>query len=97
MPTDYRNFLALSYEELEELNLKAKSDRMNRVAADEVRACVPAAAADREQEARHLLVLAHFADLHVGGEVADEVHAVHGVKVDRRLSRKVHSFVIFHG
>ncbi len=37
MSTDYRNFLALSYEELEELNLKAKSDRMNRVPADEVR------------------------------------------------------------
>src|ERR1700722_19807139 len=34
---NYRNFLALSYEELEELNLKAKSDRLNRVAADEIR------------------------------------------------------------
>jgi len=33
----YRNFLALSYEELEELNLKAKSDRLNRVAPDEIR------------------------------------------------------------
>jgi glutamine synthetase len=37
MPTDYRNFLALSYEELEELNLAAKADRASRVAADEVR------------------------------------------------------------
>ena len=32
MSTEYRNFLALSYEELEELNLPAKADRTNRVA-----------------------------------------------------------------
>jgi glutamine synthetase len=37
MSTDYRNFLALSYAELEDLNLAAKADRTNRVAADEVR------------------------------------------------------------
>jgi glutamine synthetase len=37
MNTEYRNFLALSYEELEERNLEAKADRANRVAADEVR------------------------------------------------------------
>ena len=37
MSTDYRNFLALSYEELEELNLQAKADRANRVAAGEIR------------------------------------------------------------
>jgi glutamine synthetase len=37
MPTDYRNFLALSYEQLEELNLEAKADRSNRVAAHEIR------------------------------------------------------------
>lgn len=37
MSTDYRNFLALSYAELEELNLAAKADRMNRVNADEIR------------------------------------------------------------
>ena len=37
MPTDYRNFLALSYEELEELNLTAKADRASRMAADEIR------------------------------------------------------------
>jgi glutamine synthetase len=37
MSTEYRNFLALSYEELEELNLKAKSDRLSRVSADEIR------------------------------------------------------------
>ncbi len=37
MSTDYRNFLALSYEELEELNLAAKADRANRAAADDVR------------------------------------------------------------
>ena len=36
MSTEYRNFLALSYSELEELNLQAKADRMSRVAADEV-------------------------------------------------------------
>jgi glutamine synthetase len=35
MSTEYRNFLALSYEELEERNLEAKADRANRVAADE--------------------------------------------------------------
>jgi len=37
MSTDYRNFLALSYEELEELNLAAKADRASRVAADQIR------------------------------------------------------------
>ena len=37
MPADYRNFLALSYEELEAKNLEAKADRANRVALDEIR------------------------------------------------------------
>jgi glutamine synthetase len=37
MSTDYRNFLALSYEELEAKNLEAKADRANRVAAGEIR------------------------------------------------------------
>jgi glutamine synthetase len=37
MPTEQRNFLALSYEELEELNLKAKEERKNRVPVDKVR------------------------------------------------------------
>jgi glutamine synthetase len=34
MSTEYRNFLALPYEELEELNLNAKAERASRVAAD---------------------------------------------------------------
>ena len=37
MSTEYRNFLALSYGELEELNLQAKADRVNRVSPDEIR------------------------------------------------------------
>lgn len=37
MSTDYSNFVALSYEELEELNLRAKAERSNRVAVDEIR------------------------------------------------------------
>jgi glutamine synthetase len=37
MSTEYRNFLALPYGELEELNLQAKSDRINRVPTDEIR------------------------------------------------------------
>jgi glutamine synthetase len=37
MSTEYRDFLALSYTELEELNLQAKADRLNRVAASEIR------------------------------------------------------------
>jgi glutamine synthetase len=37
MSTDYRNFLALSYEELEAKNLEAKADRANRVDAGEIR------------------------------------------------------------
>jgi glutamine synthetase len=37
MPTDYRNFLALSYEELEAKNLEAKADRANRIAEGEIR------------------------------------------------------------
>ena len=34
MSSEYRNFLELSYEELEELNLAAKDQRKKRVAAD---------------------------------------------------------------
>ncbi len=37
MSTELRNFLALSYDELEELNLQAKSDRSSRVNAGEIR------------------------------------------------------------
>src|SRR6266853_1073491 len=36
MSNDLRNFLALSYEELEQLNLKAKEQRKNRVAPHEI-------------------------------------------------------------
>jgi len=36
MSTELRNFLALSYEELKELNLKAKDQRRKRVAADKI-------------------------------------------------------------
>jgi glutamine synthetase len=36
MSTEYRNFLTLSYEELEELNLQAKEQRRKRVATEEV-------------------------------------------------------------
>lgn len=37
MSTELRSFLALSYDELEELNLKAKEQRRNRVAIDKIR------------------------------------------------------------
>src|SRR5271163_4832536 len=37
MSTELRNFLALPYDELEELNLKAKEQRRNRVAIDTIR------------------------------------------------------------
>jgi len=37
MSTELRNFLALSYDELEELNLRAKEQRRNRVAPDKIR------------------------------------------------------------
>ena len=37
MSTEYRNFLALSYDELEEKNLEAKADRASRVSSDEIR------------------------------------------------------------
>ena len=37
MSADYRNFLALSYDELEDLNLQAKADRASRVDADKIR------------------------------------------------------------
>jgi glutamine synthetase len=36
MSSEFRNFLELSYEELEELNLKAKDQRKKRVAADKI-------------------------------------------------------------
>ena len=34
--SEFRNFLALSYDELEEINLKAKADRLNRVDAGKI-------------------------------------------------------------
>ena len=37
MSNELRNFLALSYEELEELNLEAKEQRKKRVAPDQIR------------------------------------------------------------
>src|ERR1700684_599360 len=37
MSNDLRSFLTLNYEELEELNLKAKEERKNRVPEDKVR------------------------------------------------------------
>src|ERR1700731_2033404 len=37
MSTDQRNFLALSYEELEDLNLHAKEQRLGRVPMDKIR------------------------------------------------------------
>src|SRR6202163_3898551 len=37
MSNELRNFLTLSYEELEQLNLKAKEQRKNRVAMDKIR------------------------------------------------------------
>src|SRR5215467_2878778 len=37
MSSELRNFLALPYDELEELNLKAKEQRRNRVAPDQIR------------------------------------------------------------
>ncbi len=37
MSTEYRNFLALPYAELEELNLAAKAERTSRVPADQIR------------------------------------------------------------
>src|ERR1700685_1910451 len=36
MSTEFRNFLALPYEELEELNLRAKEQRRKRVAIDKI-------------------------------------------------------------
>ncbi len=36
MSNELRNFLALSYDELEQLNLKAKEQRLNRVAAHKI-------------------------------------------------------------
>jgi glutamine synthetase len=36
MPTELRDFLTLSYDELEQLNLKAKEQRQHRVAADKI-------------------------------------------------------------
>src|SRR6202044_1267381 len=37
MSNELRNFLALTYDELEELNLKAKEQRKNRVPTDQIR------------------------------------------------------------
>src|SRR5580658_2963832 len=37
MSTEYRHFLTLSYDEGEEKNLEAKTDRINRVAVDEIK------------------------------------------------------------
>src|ERR1039457_2974729 len=48
MPTEYRSFLALSYDEVEELNLKAKADRQNRVDPDNIREDRPAYVTDQK-------------------------------------------------
>src|SRR5450631_3488286 len=37
MSTEYRSFLALNYDDLEELNLQAKADRVNRVPMEQIR------------------------------------------------------------
>ena len=37
MPTELRSFLALSYDELEDLNLRSKEQRKNRLPLDDVR------------------------------------------------------------
>jgi len=37
MSTEYRNFLALTYEELEEKNLQAKHERVSRVPMDKIK------------------------------------------------------------
>jgi glutamine synthetase len=37
MASEYRSFLALSYDELEQLNLGAKADRLNRVPIGTIR------------------------------------------------------------
>ncbi len=37
MSNELRSFLTLSYEELEELNLKAKEERKNRVSPEQIR------------------------------------------------------------
>ena len=37
MSNELRNFLSLSYDELEELNLKAKKQRLDRIATEKVR------------------------------------------------------------
>src|SRR5437899_12602722 len=37
MSNELRNFLALSYDQLEEMNLKAKEQRRNRVSVDKIR------------------------------------------------------------
>jgi glutamine synthetase len=37
MPKEYRNYLSLSYGELEELNLEAKEGRRGRVSPDRIR------------------------------------------------------------
>ena len=36
MPTELRNFLAIPYDELEEINLKAKKQRLDRVAISKI-------------------------------------------------------------
>ena len=36
MPNELRNFLALSYDELEEMNLRVKEQRQNRVAPHKI-------------------------------------------------------------
>src|SRR5271157_1709322 len=36
MPTELRNFLAIPYDQLEEMNLKAKKQRLDRVAPDKI-------------------------------------------------------------
>ncbi|MGP0021031.1 MAG: glutamine synthetase family protein [Candidatus Sulfotelmatobacter sp.] len=85
MPTELRNFLALSYDELEELNLKAKEQRSKRVAAGKIQEERLKYLAD-EKRIKALTVL--FSDLE---------GRLHMLDYDKKFLLKSHDNLTFDG
>ena len=91
MSTEFRNFLALSYEELETLNLEAKADRMNRVAITELTHVIQQHPETADQALPAILIsrnLERIAD-HATNIATDVIFWVRGADLRHQLSMAV--------
>ena len=82
---EYRSFLALSYEDLEELNLKAKSDRLNRVEPGKV----------QEERLKYLTDEKHIKAVTV--VFADLEGRIHLLDYDKKFLLKSYDNLTFDG